>query len=138
MNQSDQGGATITTHQRYDALDGQPLPEGEETVVTFSYDAVHYELCLSKQNAELFHRTIARYLRSARRVEPPDPRTRAGAPSPGPGRSQTSVNMPAIRRWARETGFDIKDTGRLHQIIIDAYLRNERTAMERQQVAHDS
>ncbi len=93
-----------------DDIDGG---KAEETV-SFSLDAVSYELDLSKKNAAKFRDTLAPYVGSARKT------ARRGR-GRGPARGGRGSNTAAIRQWARDQGLKVSDRGRVPADILAKY-----------------
>ena len=92
--------------------------DAEETV-TFALDGARYEIDLSSDNAARLRDTLAVYIASARRAAARQAARQAGAPRRGTraDREQTA----AIRLWARNSGYEIGDKGRIPGHIIEAY-----------------
>jgi hypothetical protein len=94
-----------------DDLDGGAA---EETV-SFSLDGVAYEIDLSAKNAGKLRDALAAYVGSARRV---GGRAARGKPKVARnGNARTSD----IREWARTTGLDVSERGRIPATIVEAY-----------------
>jgi hypothetical protein len=94
-----------------DDLDGG---EAAETV-SFSLDGVAYEIDLSTKNAAKLRDAMALYVGSARRVGGRAGRGKAKAPRSGNARTSD------IREWARATGLDVSERGRIPAAIIEQY-----------------
>ncbi len=101
-----------------DDLDGG---DAEETV-TFALDGVSYEIDLSEGNAENLRESLSEWIGHARRVG-----GRSSARSRG-SRSRASSAAPAakadlfaVRAWARESGYQVSDRGRVSAEILAAY-----------------
>ncbi len=82
-----------------DDIDGT---EGVETI-RFSVNGTSYEIDLSEKNVAAFHKALSRFVSKATVLE--------RAPS----------EQAAIREWAQENGYDVRDKGRIAQVVIDAY-----------------
>ncbi|MHA3700787.1 histone-like nucleoid-structuring protein Lsr2 [Jatrophihabitans sp. YIM 134969] len=107
---------TIT--QLIDDIDGS---EAEETI-QFGIDGANYEIDLNAKNAGKLRDALATYIGHAtplRRTRPTASSSSraASTSSPRADREQTQ----AIREWARASGYDVKDRGRIPAEIIDAY-----------------
>lgn len=94
-----------------DDIDGN---DADETV-TFSLDGVSYEIDLSTKNAAKMRDTLAPYVGSARKVAG---RRRRGS---GSGRRAGGTDTAAIREWARSSGYDVSERGRIPAEIRQAY-----------------
>ncbi|WP_136588154.1 MULTISPECIES: histone-like nucleoid-structuring protein Lsr2 [Actinomycetes] len=99
-----------------DDLDGSVLEGGEGKQVTFSLEGRSYEIDLSADNADKLYKAFAPYIAAARPVS-----------SLGAGRARrssprkSSVELGAVREWARANGHTVSDRGRVPGSIIDAY-----------------
>jgi hypothetical protein len=84
--------------------------------VRFALDGTDYEIDLSsKHNAEL-RAALGTYVAHARKL--------AGAsrrPVGRAGRKPSTIDTVAVRAWARESGFDIKDRGRVPADLVAKY-----------------
>lgn len=100
---------TVVTH--IDDLDGTSADQ----TVTFTLDQVEYEIDLSSANATALREALSVYIGAARRVGGASrPRTR--------GSAQTDKEqLSAMRRWARENGFEVSDRGRIGKAVREAY-----------------
>ena len=112
--------AQQTTVRFVDDLDGS---EAVGTV-TFALDNRTYEIDLSDENTDKLHEALAPFIEHGRK---------AGGRSGGRGRTQGQAPMTetparsnrvethAIRVWARQTGHQISDRGRIPKSVIEAY-----------------
>lgn len=100
---------TVVTH--IDDLDGGPANE----TVTFTLDQVEYEIDLSSANAAALREALSVYVGAARRV---GGASRAAARRPA---RTDKEQLDAIRRWARDNGFDVSDRGRISKVVREAY-----------------
>ncbi|HET7328300.1 MAG TPA: Lsr2 family protein [Nocardioidaceae bacterium] len=95
-----------------DDIDGT---DADETV-TFSVDGVSYEIDLSTKNAAKMRDSLALYVGSARKV---GGRRRRGS---GSGASRSGgTNTAEIRDWARSSGYEVSERGRIPAEIRQAY-----------------
>ncbi len=97
-----------------DDLDGSK--DAQE--VSFSFQGVDYTIDLGKKNLASLEKALKPYLEAATKA----PR-RAGAPArrrssraSGSGRDLT-----AIREWAKASGIEVAERGRISQGVIDQY-----------------
>lgn len=104
-----------------DDLDGGPA---EETV-RFGLDGTPYEIDLSEDNAAKLRDALRPFIAKARRTQgkqaPKQPRS-GGTRSAGNSNPDTA----AIRQWARDTGRQVSDRGRIHQDIQKEYYEAHR------------
>jgi hypothetical protein len=92
-----------------DDLAGGPA----DVTVRFRFEGVEYEIDLSHENATTFRDQLAPYIERARTV-------RRGARRPrrtGGGDEPSSE----IREWARQTGIEVSERGRIPGSIKDRY-----------------
>lgn len=101
----------VVTEHLTDDLDGGKA----DRTVTFTFDGTNYELELSAKNATGFEKAMRLFTTHARTVTPARrvrPRVRGGQPV---------RDMAAVRRWARENGFELSDRGRVAKEVLAAY-----------------
>lgn len=94
-----------------DDLDGSTADE----TITFALEGVNYEIDLTKENAAALREDFAKWVGAARRVT-----SRAGSRTRSTTR-RSSSDAERIRAWARETGREVSDRGRISQALRDAY-----------------
>jgi Lsr2 len=85
--------------------------------VRFSLDGTEYEIDLNARHTEELRSTLKSYIEHSRKVGGPGRRTAAGRG----GRRASTVNTGAVRTWARENGYDIKDRGRVPADLVAKY-----------------
>jgi len=96
-----------------DDVDGGPAVE----TVTFGLDGVQYEIDLSAEHSGDLRDSLGIYVEHARKVRPAV--QRGGRVT---GRAATpKLDTNAIRDWARENGYDIKDRGRIPGEMVAKY-----------------
>jgi hypothetical protein len=103
--------AQRTIIQLTDDLDGATA----DRTVQFAYEGVTYELDLSTKNADKFATALEPYVAAGRRV--------GGRKSSSRG-SATKANkeeIRAIRQWAKDSGYDVSDRGRISAEVQAAY-----------------
>ena len=95
-----------------DDIDGSDAAE----TITFGLDNVNYEIDLNEAHAKELRDSLARWIKSGRKVSG---RRRRGAAQ--------AVNSEArelnrrVRAWADEKGIPVNDRGRVPQKLIDQY-----------------
>jgi hypothetical protein len=97
-----------------DDLDGSAAAE----TVRFAIAGREYEIDLSRENAERLRDGLAAFVRAARRP--------AGNRRSAEGRPERRVTVDreqsiAVREWARASGFEVSDRGRIPSAIQEAY-----------------
>jgi nucleoid-associated protein Lsr2 len=97
-----------------DDLDGQSM--ASETVA-FAIDGVSYEIDLSSKNAEKLRADLSRWVDAARRVGG----RRRGHSAASAGGTANRAENAAMREWARRSGYEVANRGRLPADIVDAY-----------------
>lgn len=83
--------------------------------VTFALDGVSYEIDLSVANARSLRDVLAGYIAAGRRVGG----TRRVGRSVAARTDKEQLD--AMRRWARENGYEVSSRGRISNGIRDAY-----------------
>jgi Lsr2 len=97
-----------------DDLDGESA--ADETV-EFAIDGVNYEVDLSSKNAQELRSDLQKWIGAARRVGGRRKARFGSAIRTSAGGDET----PAIREWARGSGYQLADRGRIPLNILDAY-----------------
>ncbi len=98
-----------------DDLDGGVAAE----TVTFGLDGVNYEIDLSDKNAGKLRDEFATWIGHARRSG--GRRTSGRRVSSGPSSSSSRRDLSAVRAWARSTGHQVSDRGRVSAAVQEAY-----------------
>ena len=109
--------AKQTITQLIDDIDGT---EAEESI-TFGIDGKNYEIDLNTKNAQKLRDALATYIGHATIVG----RTRASgagrsASGSSPARTDREQTQ-AIREWARQSGYEVSDRGRIPSAVLEAY-----------------
>ena len=110
-----------------DDLDGGDAAE----TVTFGLDGATYEIDLSKKNAAVFRKSLARYVNAARRSTAPTRSTRRTAPSrstrrttaPSPNGStpKRDFDILQLREWAGANKVAVPARGRIPNAVVEQY-----------------
>ncbi len=98
-----------------DDLDGSEATES----VSFGLDGTSYEIDLNEENAAALREALSGYVGHARKTSASKARARRSpstAPAAGEGRSAKE-----IRDWARSSGFDVPDRGRVSAEVRQAF-----------------
>ncbi|MDT0200610.1 Lsr2 family protein [Nocardioides sp. AE5] len=90
--------------------------EASETV-TFGLDGVNYEIDLNDAHAAELREALALYVAHGRRVSG---RRRSGGSS---GASAGGPSAAQIRSWARESGIEVPERGRIPAEVREAYAK---------------
>ena len=94
------------------------------STVEFALDGRAYELDLTDENSTKLHDALSQYVNAARKI---GGRRRSG---PRPGRAIKSTShttgynretLKSIREWAKKSGKEISDRGRIPQEIVDEF-----------------
>ena len=107
--------------QFVDDLDGSP---GEDvSTVSFSLDGVSYEIDLRDENAARLRDSLADFVGSARRVGGRVKRgvAPAAAAPARPTDARSKEQTKAIREWAKKSGYELADRGRIPANVIEAF-----------------
>lgn len=100
-----------------DDVDGKEIRQGGETV-RFAVDGVSYEIDLNDKNAKKLRQSLSVYVQHGRRV---GGRRSSGAAAAKP--KSNKADLAAMRKWARDNGYDVSDRGRISQEIQKAYAK---------------
>lgn len=115
--------AQKVTVQLVDDLDGG---EAEETV-EFGVDGVSYEIDLSEQNASKLRDSLADFVSHARKAGGRRKTPTSGRRAGGGGRASVDREQnAAIREWARKSGYNVSDRGRIPAEVLEAYHTSHR------------
>ncbi|MGC4933733.1 histone-like nucleoid-structuring protein Lsr2 [Gordonia sp. DT30] len=95
-----------------DDLDGKELKDA--VTITFSVDNKTYEFDTSPAHAKQFREDLDKYVTASRSAGTRRSRTARGSRS-------SSRDLKAVREWARESGYEVSDRGRIASEIIEAY-----------------
>lgn len=96
-----------------DDIDGG---DADETL-TFALDGKSYEIDLKDKNATKLRKALEPFIAAGRKTG----RLTTGTRSRAAAKSSSSGDTAAIRAWAKETGYDINDRGRVPANIREAY-----------------
>jgi hypothetical protein len=109
--------AKRTVIELVDDLDNSPAAE----TVTFGLDGTQFEIDLSQNNAAKLREAMAPYVSVARTAG----RRRRDARRAGDGRSahRDREQLRAIREWAKQSGLEVAERGRIPAEIEQAYNR---------------
>jgi hypothetical protein len=84
--------------------------------VRFSLDGSDFEIDLSTKHSDDLRSTLKTYIDHARKVS-----SSARRPGGRSVRKPSTVDNVAVRTWARENGYDIKDRGRVPADLVAKY-----------------
>ena len=87
-----------------------------EGTVRFALDGTDYEIDLSSKHSDELHTALRKYVDHARKAGGTVRRS-----STRGGRKPSTVDTLAVRTWARESGYDIKDRGRVPADLVAKY-----------------
>jgi hypothetical protein len=108
--------AKQTFTQLTDDLDGSEAVEE----VTFTIRGTEYEIDLNAKNLAAFDKAFEKFIKSARVVpharllRSTTPRSRSKAPA-------SKEDVGAIREWARASGYEVSNRGRISASVREAY-----------------
>lgn len=102
-----------------DDIDGS----AEAETIRFSYNGTSYTIDLGKKNRTAFEKALKPYIEVAQKSSGrrPAPSSNTRRSRSGRRRSGSSVDLSAVRAWARENGVEVSERGRIAQSVIDAY-----------------
>jgi hypothetical protein len=84
--------------------------------VRFALDGAEYEIDLSVKHSDEMRDSLKKFIAHARKVG--GSARRSGARGP---RRPSSTDSVAVRAWARENGYDIKERGRVPAEVVAKY-----------------
>ena len=97
--------------------DSKEIPEGEHLTRAFSLDGRDYEIDLCERHSQKFDEVVRRFAEKARKVT-----TRVGKP-----KRRTAAHRQRsaeIRAWARQSGMEVSERGRIPANVIAKYEAN--------------
>jgi hypothetical protein len=103
--------ASTTIVELIDDVDGRKADE----TVSFALDGRSLEIDLSAANATKLRAAVQPYIDAGRRVGRSGRTTRTAADA------RSREEMQAIQEWARASGYQVSDRGRVSAEILDAY-----------------
>jgi Lsr2 len=86
-----------------------------EGTVRFALDGSEYEIDLSTKHSDELRDSLKNYIAHARKVGGTGRRAGRSARKP------SAIDTVAVRAWARENGYDIKERGRVPADLVDKY-----------------
>ena len=97
--------------------DSREIPDGEHMTRAFSLDGRDYEIDLCEKHSQKFDEVISRFAEKARKVA-----SRGGRPK----RRTTAHRQRSadIRAWAKHSGMEVSDRGRIPANVIAKYEAN--------------
>jgi hypothetical protein len=107
--------AKTTIVQVSDDLDGS----ANTSEVRFAFEGTEYTIDLSSKNRKSLEKALRPYIEAGTKVSGRGSRTSRSARSKGSGDS--SVDLAAVRVWAKQNGHQVSDRGRLPKAVLDAY-----------------
>ena len=84
--------------------------------VRFGLDGTEYEIDLNAAHTEELRSALGKYITHARKVGGTSSKGKKGKKGKGP-----TLDTTAIRNWARENGYEIKDRGRVPADLVEKY-----------------
>ena len=97
--------------------DQKLIPEGQHHARRFSLDGRDYEIDLCDRHSQKFDDVVGRYAERARRA----------SARPGRNKRRTTAHRQhsaAIRSWAKESGIEVSDRGRIPADVVASYETN--------------
>jgi hypothetical protein len=87
-----------------------------EGTVRFGLDGAEYEIDLNARHNQELRAALGAYVAHARKLGGAARRTTSRS-----GRKPSATDTVAVRAWARENGYDIKDRGRVPADLVAKY-----------------
>ena len=85
-----------------------------EGTVRFGLDGADYEIDLSGEHSNELRTALGKYIEHSRKVG-------VAARRASRGRGANAIDTAKVREWARESGYDIKDRGRVPADLVAKY-----------------
>lgn len=99
-----------------DDFDGSEAAES----VLFAFRGKEYEIDLNQKNAAAFDKAMSKFVGAARQVG-----SKAASSSRGRSKQRGTVSrkqeLAEVREWARSSGYEISDRGRIPAAVVEAY-----------------
>lgn len=97
--------------------DSKQIPNGEHLTRSFSLDGRSYEIDLCQKHSQKFDEVLSRFAVRARRTSPKVSKTK---------RRTTAHRRKSaeIRAWAKHSGMEVSDRGRIPSQVITKYEAN--------------
>lgn len=106
--------AQVVTRELIDDIDATLA----DRTFSFAIEGRAFHIDLSVANIAAFHEAVAQFVDKARPVGKVTPVAKGG----GNGRARTDREQTqAIRRWARDHGYNVSDRGRVPAGVLAAY-----------------
>ncbi|WP_421874633.1 histone-like nucleoid-structuring protein Lsr2 [Mycolicibacterium wolinskyi] len=104
--------------QLIDDIDGSEISDGGGERIEFSLRGVQYQIDLSSANAAKLDKALKPYVDAAAKVRGGGARR---VKSTGAKAVSSKEQLSAIREWARNSGYDVADRGRVKAEIVEAF-----------------
>lgn len=104
-----------------DDLDGSPIEDDKGGPVTLSLRGEYFEIDLSEKNQAKLEKALEPFITKATKVAAPS--AMDGRPAKAATRTKltSSVDLAAVRTWAKANGHEVSDRGRIAAPIMAAY-----------------
>ena len=97
--------------------DSKGIPAGEHLTRAFSLDGRDYEIDLCERHSQKFDEVVGRFAEKARKVS-------ARAAKPKRRTAAHRQRSADIRAWAKQSGMEVSDRGRIPANVIAKYEAN--------------
>jgi hypothetical protein len=97
--------------------DQKLIPDGQHHARRFSLDGRDYEIDLCAKHSQKFDDVVGRYAEHARRASTRGGRTKRRT-------TAHRQHSAAIRSWAKESGIEVSDRGRIPADVVASYEAN--------------
>jgi hypothetical protein len=107
--------------QLIDDIDGTEIADGKGERIDFSFRGADYHIDLSSANAAKLDKALAPYIDAASKARGGGSRRpKAKTRTIGNGKS-SSEQLAAIREWARKSGHEVAERGRIKAEVVEAF-----------------
>lgn len=105
-------------HQLIDDLDGSEIPIDKGERIEFSIRGISYQIDLSPTNANKLDKALKPFIEAGTRVRGS---RRSAATKGAPRGASSREQLAAIREWARKSGYEVSDRGRIKAEVVEAF-----------------
>lgn len=99
-----------------DDIDGTTIVDDNSGSFRFSLDGIDYVIDLTNDNYTKLQDTLEPYTTNGKRL-----RNGTSTPATRGGKKSDPKKLAAIRKWAKENGYEVSTRGRISGDIITAY-----------------
>jgi len=102
-----------------DDISGDEIPDGQARNLVIGLDGQWYELDVSADTDARVREYIDECVTDARKIDAPTP--------PKAARPKRDYDVPTVRKWAKEQGFEVTQRGVLPEEVVAAWRADQAT-----------